>query len=145
MTTFLGARAGAGGEWGVVRVLGDEHPERLAGARATRPRNSRRFIHVISRRGAVPADARTAARRWFVATPLGATAGASDARRLSPLASHLEVKNRGRQGTTRRRPPWSNRWACGVGCCHPRRCPRPTGGECLDRKSTRLNSSHLVI
>src|SRR2546422_7405445 len=43
MTTFLGARACAGGESGVARVLSEEQPERLAAARATRPRNSRRL------------------------------------------------------------------------------------------------------
>src|SRR5437773_12131527 len=43
MTTFLGARACAGGESSVVRARSDEQPERLAAARATRPRNSRRL------------------------------------------------------------------------------------------------------
>src|SRR5438128_12675800 len=78
MTTFLGARACAGGESGVVRVPSEAQPERLAAARATRPRNSRRFIHLLARKSALTAGARTAApgRSWR--TPSEQPPGASD-------------------------------------------------------------------
>src|SRR5207247_11129337 len=90
MADVLGARAGAGGESGVVRVPSEAHPERLAAARATRPRNSRRFIHLISRKSAVTAGARTAAPGGSWRTPWEQPPGASDTDWLSnhPLASH---------------------------------------------------------
>src|SRR5207249_11578311 len=90
MTTFLGARACAGGESGVVRVPSEAQPERLAAARATRPRNSRRFIHLISRKSAVTAGARTAAPGGSWRTPWEQPPGASDTDWLSnhPPASH---------------------------------------------------------
>src|SRR5439155_16777681 len=91
-TTFFGARACTRGESGVVRAFKDEQAERLAAASATRPRKSRRLIHVRFLKGPSP-PARTVAPRRFVANAWGREPGAGEADRLSnsPTA-HREAR-----------------------------------------------------